>query len=64
MEVMEEPNYASVVMAHGTSGTAWQRFYVDGLWHSTSGRVKSWQELQNENPSIPLILIHDNNESM
>ena len=45
IEVTEEPPMGSVVLAEGTTGTAWQRFYRDGLWHSTTGRVHTWAEL-------------------
>lgn len=40
-----EPLPGSVVMAEGISGTAFQRHFSDGLWHSTTGRVRTWQEL-------------------
>lgn len=29
-----EPEVGSVVLTHGTSGTAWQRWVSDGKWHS------------------------------
>jgi hypothetical protein len=44
--IMAEPPRGSVVLAHGEEGTAWQRFYSDGLWHSVNGNVLDWSELQ------------------
>ena len=41
----EEPPCGSVVMTQSTSGTAWQRFFSDGKWHSTTGQIKSWDEV-------------------
>jgi hypothetical protein len=40
-----EPARGSVVMTNGLSGTAWQRFFSDGLWHSVTGQVKPWRHL-------------------
>lgn len=40
-----EPPCGSVVMAHGNEGTAWQRWYSDEKWHSTTGDVSSWSDL-------------------
>lgn len=44
---MSQPPEGSVVIAHGEEGTAWQRFYSDGLWHSTTGKTLTWDELQD-----------------
>lgn len=41
----EEPPHGSVVMTESTSGTAWQRHFSDGLWHSTTGRTSTWAKL-------------------
>jgi hypothetical protein len=39
-----EPEPASVVLTSGETGTAWQRWFSDGLWHSTrSGGGKTWE---------------------
>lgn len=43
--VVIEPPRGSVVLTESTSGTAWQRHYADGLWHSTTGRTLPWAEL-------------------
>lgn len=40
-----EPPPASVVLASGPTGTAWQRFASDGWWHSTTGKRASWERL-------------------
>lgn len=42
-----EPHPGSVVLTEGPFGTAWQRHFSDGLWHSTrggrsSGRTWEW----------------------
>lgn len=45
-ELLEhEPPRGSVVMAAGPTGTAWQRFNNDGLWHSTTGKRAPWKTL-------------------
>ena len=43
--LVKEPPHGSVVMTESYTGTAWQRHYSDGLWHSTTGRVLAWDEL-------------------
>ena len=39
--------FGSVVMVHGLDGTAYQRLYKDGLWHSVVPNVKplTWEQL-------------------
>lgn len=41
-----EPPRGSVVMTQGPTGTAWQRFYGDGRWHSTTGKSTTWDKLR------------------
>ena len=43
--VVTEPPHGSVVLTESASGTAWQRHFSDGLWHSTTGQVKPWHEV-------------------
>lgn len=43
--VLIEPPCGSVMITESPSGTAWQRHFADGLWHSTAGRVLPWTEL-------------------
>lgn len=43
-----EPPRGSVVLAFGLTGTAYQRWYSDGLWHGSNGRVSTWHELIQE----------------
>lgn len=43
--VTSEPPAGSIVMSEGDTGTAHQRFYSDGLWHSTSGKTRTWAQL-------------------
>lgn len=41
-----EPPPASVVLAHGVHGSAWQRSFSDGLWYCTQyrgSRGKTWE---------------------
>lgn len=40
-----EPLPGSVVLTDGEFGTAWQRYFADGMWHRVgggSGRGKPW----------------------
>lgn len=41
-----EPLPGSVIMTEGLHGTAWQRFFRDGMWYAM-GRAKpqAWEEL-------------------
>lgn len=41
----EEPEPGSVVLTNGEFGTAWQRYFNDGLWHRVGGgrnRGRAW----------------------
>lgn len=41
-----EPLPGSVVMEYGLHGTAWQRHFNDGKWHSTrGGRALTWEQM-------------------
>lgn len=41
-----EPNPGSVALTEGEFGTAWQKFFSDGLWHRAGGRqTKTWSQL-------------------
>lgn len=41
-----EPEPGSIIMTEGHWGTAWQRHFNDGKWHSTRGGApKQWDEL-------------------
>lgn len=44
-----EPAHGSIVMTQGLYGTAWQRHASDGLWHSSTGLVRTWVELFRKN---------------
>ena len=55
----DEPTYGSVVMIYGPTGTAYQRFYRDGLWHGTNGDLRTFAELRAMDPGHPLIVIHN-----
>jgi hypothetical protein len=53
---MDEPRKGSVVLVHGPGGTAYQRFYLDGLWYRGGSRDGfSWDLLVVLNP----VLIHE-----
>ena len=41
----DEPRHGSIVLVTSTTGTAAQRHYSDGLWHSTTGEVTNWRNL-------------------
>jgi len=55
---MREPTYGAVVMVHGMTGTAYQRFYSDGLWHGTNGQVCTWEDIL----AINVIVLHETGE--
>lgn len=40
-----EPPHSAVILTESFTGTAWQRHFSDGLWHSTTGRVLPFEEL-------------------
>ena len=43
---VSEPEPGSIILTEGVTGTAWQRFFVDGRWHPTrGGGSKTWIEL-------------------
>lgn len=45
-EETHEPLPGSILMTEGEHGTAWQRHFSDGYWHSTvGGRRRTWDEL-------------------
>lgn len=54
-----EPEHGSVILAHGWTGTAYQRFFSDGKWHGTNGRVLTWAEVSAQCAPTPIIVIHD-----
>jgi hypothetical protein len=51
-----EPTHGSVVLTSGPTGTAWQRHFKDGLWHSTTGHVFNWYDV-NQFWSTPDIIV-------
>lgn len=57
-----EPNPGSVVLTDGEWGTAWQRFFHDGLWHKVGGgRAFTWARLLEERN---LVLVYDARERL
>lgn len=61
-----EPAHGSVLLRHGATGTAYQRLYRDGLYHSTTGAVTTFAGLfEGINPPkgsrapAGVLLIHD-----
>ncbi len=40
-DIGAEPNPGSVVLTEGEFGTAWQRYFNDGLWHTATATVNS-----------------------
>lgn len=59
--VAPEPPKGSIVLSDGPTGTAWQRHFSDGRWHSTTGRVRTWSSLQAYATrfAMPLIPIYN-----
>lgn len=55
-----EPLSGSIVLTEGSHGTAWQRHFADGLWHSSRGGApKGWPDLlQKRN----VVLVYDADE--
>jgi hypothetical protein len=55
-----EPPPGSVVLVHGVTGTAYQRFFSDGLWHA-AGAVNGigWNTLNALNNNLGVIVLHD-----
>ena len=57
---MEEPFPGSILMTEGQYGTAWQRHFVDGLWHSTrGGSPKRWDDIISKRN---VVLVYDADE--
>ena len=56
-----EPVHGSVILTSGLTGTAWQRFYSDGRWHSVTGHVLSWDALWSlpDTHEQGVIVVHD-----
>lgn len=60
-----EPPVGSVVLVEGVTGTAYQRLFSTGRWHSApvgAAGSLSWEALQakTERPgALPLILVHE-----
>lgn len=63
-EVTTEPPHGSVVLTQGPTGTAWQRHYSDGLWHSTTGKVGTWDVVvaAGRSPIFPILIAPVENE--
>jgi hypothetical protein len=41
------PPCGTVIMVNGLTGTAWQRHYNDGLFHSTTGKMpQTWNQIK------------------
>jgi hypothetical protein len=55
-----EPHPASVILTQGEFGSAWQRFFSDGLWHPVrGGRPRTWEWLTTQRN---LVLVYDAEE--
>ena len=58
---LTEPLPGSVVLTEGEFGTAWQRYFSDGKWHSVrGGGAKQWKYLLGKRN---LTLAYDADES-
>lgn len=56
-EENDEPLPGSVLLSNGEHGTAWQRYFSDGLWHRVGGgRAKTWPEMLTKRR---LVLVYD-----
>ena len=45
---MPEPEPGSILMVDGLYGVAWQRFFSDNKWHSTTGAKRSFATLMEQ----------------
>ena len=55
----EDLPLGSVVLAAGTTGTAYQRFHSDAAYHGTNGKVlPTLQAVADTHRGEPLILLH------
>lgn len=54
-----QPPRGSVVLTEGPRGTAWQRFFSDGRWHSVTGKSTSWERLlRADRPGAPVLVVY------
>lgn len=54
---LPEPMPGSVVLSDGEYGTAWQRYFSDGLWYRVGGGApRDWKNLLRKRN---LVLIYD-----
>jgi len=44
----DDLTFGTIVVSHGLSGTAYQRFFSDGLFHGTNGKVKTVHQMLAE----------------
>lgn len=52
-----QPEPGSVVLSGGEHGTAWQRYFSDGMWHRVGGgKARTWTELLAKRN---LVLVYD-----
>lgn len=52
-----QPLPGSVILTDGEHGTAWQRFFSDGLWHRVDSKaVRTWESLLRKRN---VVLIYD-----
>ena len=59
-EELSEPRRGSVVLTDGEFGTAWQRYFSDGRWHSVRGGApRPWGYLLGKRN---LVLVYDAEE--
>jgi hypothetical protein len=55
-----EPLPGSIIMTEGVHGTAWQRHFIDGLWHRCgSTQRKDWAYLLTKRN---VVLVYDADE--
>lgn len=60
IEDSSEPLPGSIIMTEGIHGTAWQRWFGDGLWHRTgSSQKKDWAYLLTKRN---VVLVYDADE--
>lgn len=53
-----EPTHGSILLLQGETGTAVQRHFSDGLYHTSTGKVYDYPALFEVNPSRPPLVVY------
>lgn len=53
----DEPPYGSIALLHGTTGTAYQRYFRDGLWHADGMEPLTWVDLTGKGVRMQVVYV-------